>query len=69
MCLLDGEGEAFSAEASLEWNVDQLTKAIWLADNPSESEAVLLTTSTCAYPLPSQLNDPIPVEPEETLPQ
>ena len=27
-CLLDGEGKAFSAEAGLEWNVDQLAKAI-----------------------------------------
>ena len=27
-CLLDGEEEAFSAEASLEWSVDQLAKAI-----------------------------------------
>ena len=27
-CLVDGEKEAFSAEAGLEWDVDQLTKAI-----------------------------------------
>ena len=27
-CLLDGEGEPFSAEAGLEWDVDQLVKAI-----------------------------------------
>jgi hypothetical protein len=27
-CLLDGEGEVFSAEADLEWDVDQLVKAI-----------------------------------------
>jgi hypothetical protein len=27
-CLLDGEGKAFTAEASLEWNVDQLAAAI-----------------------------------------
>jgi hypothetical protein len=42
-----------------------------LEDSPSESESGVLLTSVkfkrCAHHLPSQLNEPIPVDPEETL--
>ena len=40
-----------------------------LTDSPSESEAVRLTTVNVGAHSPFQLNNPIPVDPEETLPQ
>jgi len=76
-CLLDGEG-AFSAEAGLEWEVEQLAKAILQERGDlrklDTSNIVLLKVRSsclpaldCTHDLSSQLNEPIPVDPEETL--
>ena len=77
--MLDGEGEvAFTAEASLKWEVEQLAKAILQEKKDlrklKTSQIVLLKVRPSCLPAwrvlmsyPSQLNEPILVDPEETL--
>ena len=77
-CLVDHEQEPFFVEASLRWNMDQLKKAIRQEKrhlrNLDVSEIVLrkvrrLSSVNVRAHSPFQLNNPIPIDPEPTLPQ
>jgi hypothetical protein len=82
-CLIDDEKRAFSVNAGLEWDVEELTKTI--RQERPRLQAIdivdialwkvrlsyLISINVCAH-LRSQLNDPIPVPDDNdhhTLPQ